>query len=242
MNLQLTYVTEKVTIVTNMVTSNVDDLGMALLGKTRGAILATLYGSPDEPLHVRRIARLAGAGLGPTQRELQLLARIGILKRQAVGRQVFYRVDTACPVLEELRALVLKTVGVAGVLSRALLPLAGEIRVAFLFGSYAQGREKAASDIDVFVLGDASFTAVARALAEPQRRLKREINPAVYRPDEFASKLRDGHPFVSNVMAGPKTFLVGDEDELSRVAKERLAETAFSHSSGDHRLARRRRA
>jgi hypothetical protein len=92
------------------------------------------------------------------------------------------------------------------------------------------------------ILGDASFQAVARALLEPHRQLKREINPAVYRPTEFAAKWRDGHLFISSVMASPRTFLVGGEHELSGVAEERLAATACHHSTGNRRLARRRRA
>lgn len=238
----MTCVTKTVTIVTNMVTSSEDELGRVLLGKTRGAILALLYNSPDKPVHVRRIARLTGLGLGPTQRELKLLARLGVLKRQETGQQVLYSPDATCPVHEELRGLIQKTIGVAGVLSKALLPLARDIRLAFLFGSFAQGRQKAASDIDIMILGEASFQAVARTLLEPQRQLKREINPAVYLPAEFAAKWRDGHPFVSAVMASPKTFLLGDEDELSRVAEERLAATASHHAAGNRRLARRRGA
>jgi predicted nucleotidyltransferase len=234
-------VTRTVTIVTNMVT-DVDPLSKVLLGKIRGAILALLYSSPDGPLHVRRIARLTGLGLGPTQRELQVLARVGVIKRQEVGQHVFYSPDPACPVHEELRALVQKTVGIEGVLRRALRPLAGEIRIALLFGSFARGQQRAASDIDVLVIGDASFRAVAGALLEPQRQLKREINPMVYRPAEFAAKWRAGHPFVNAVMAGPKAFLVGGEDELSTMAEERLATTTSAHAARNRRPARRRRA
>ncbi|TMQ33057.1 MAG: hypothetical protein E6K70_15200 [Planctomycetota bacterium] len=225
-----------------MVTDTVDALSQALLGKTRGAILALLYSCPDEPLHVRRIARLAGSGLGPTQRELQLLARVGVIKRQAIGQHVCYSPDPACPVHEELRALIHKTVGVAAVLRRALLPLVAELRVAFLFGSFARGQPSAGSDLDVFIIGATAFRTVAAALLEPQRQLKREINPVVYRPAEFAAKWHQGHPFLSTVMAGPKTFLVGDEDELSRMAEEWLAAAASAHPRGNRRPPRRGRA
>jgi hypothetical protein len=91
-------------------------------------------GRPDEEFHVRQIARLSGATLGPVQRELKLLARVGVLKCREVGSQLLYRADPASPVHEELRGLVIKTVGVADVLKPALSGVA-EIRVAFLFGS-----------------------------------------------------------------------------------------------------------
>ena len=67
-----------------------DEVGSVLLGKTRGAVLGLLLGRPDEEFHVRQIARLSGATLGPVQRELKLLARIGVLKCRAVGHQLLY--------------------------------------------------------------------------------------------------------------------------------------------------------
>jgi predicted nucleotidyltransferase len=224
-----------------MITTS-DDLGRVLLGKTRGAVLALLLDSPDKPLHVRQIARLTGAGLGPVQRELTQLARIGILHREQVGRQVFYGVNLECPVLPELGGLVLKTYGAAAVLRDALLPAARDIRVAFIFGSYARGQQRSASDLDVLVVGDISFSAVASALAVAQHRLGREVNLSVYRPGEFAAKIRQHHHFLTAVMDSPKVFVVGDDDELSRLAEERLASPAPDKPAGNRGLARRRRA
>src|SRR5262249_44745954 len=113
---------------------------------------------------------------------------------------------------------------------------------AFLFGSFAQGRQKSASDVDLFIIGDVSFTAIARSLVESQRQLKREINPTVYGPAEFIAKLGQGHPFLTRVLAAEKVFLVGDDSELSRVAKERLASAASGHARRGRRPARRYRA
>ena len=50
-----------------------------------------------------------------------------------------------------------KTAGPADVLREALAPIGGKIRVAFIFGSVAQGKERATSDVDVLVVGSASF-------------------------------------------------------------------------------------
>jgi hypothetical protein len=95
-----------------MDTPTVDDLGTVLLGRTRGAVLGLLLGRPDEEFHVRQVARLSGATLGPVQRELKLLARVGVLKCREVGNQLLYHADPASPVHEELRGLVIKTVGI----------------------------------------------------------------------------------------------------------------------------------
>lgn len=228
------------TIVSDMDTVAIDDLGTVLLGKTRGAVLGLLLSRPDEEFHVRKIARLSGATLGPVQRELKLLSQIGILKRREVGHQLLYRADPASPIHEELRGLVLKTVGMADLLKKAISPLSAQIQMAFVFGSFAHGRQHAASDVDLMVVGNTSVATVAKALAEPQRRLSREINPSIYRSAEFAAKLREGHHFLTAVMASPKIFLIGDEHELSRLAKERLAPATPNQSTGNRRVARRR--
>lgn len=222
-----------------MNTPSADDLGTILLGKTRGAVLGLLLGRPDEEFHVRQIARLSGATLGPVQRELKLLAQIGVLKCREVGHQLLYSANPASPVHQELRSFVVKTVGMADVLRAAMKPLAAQIRAAFVFGSFAQGRQQEASDMDVMVIGEISLAAVAKALTEAQRRLSREINPTIYRPAEFAAKLRDGHHFLSAVMDGPKVFLIGGPIELSRLAEERTFAPAQEQSARDRRTARR---
>jgi uncharacterized protein len=102
-----------------MNTRSLDDLGSTLLGKTRGAVLGLLLARPDEEFHVRQIARLSGASLGPVQRELKLLAQIGVLKCREVGHQLLYSAEPASPIYEELRSIVIKTVGMADVLRAA---------------------------------------------------------------------------------------------------------------------------
>jgi predicted nucleotidyltransferase len=228
------------TIVSDMSTPSVDDLGSVLLGKTRGAVLGLLLSRPDEEFHVRQIARLSGATLGPVQRELKLLAQIGVLKRRESGHQILYCADPTSPIHEELRGLILKTVGIADVLKAAIKPLASKIRVAFVFGSFVTGRQRAASDVDLMIIGDIPVALAAEALAESQRRLGREVNPTIYRPAEFAAKLRGRHHFISAVMAGPKVFLLGDAHELSRVAEERMASASQEQSAGNRRSNGRR--
>jgi hypothetical protein len=48
--------------------------------------------------------------------------------------------------------------------------------------------------------------------------LGREINPSVYPANEFRKKTAAGHHFLKTVLAGPKVFLIGDENELERLA------------------------
>jgi predicted nucleotidyltransferase len=197
-------------------------LSSSLFGKTRRAVLSLLYSHTDESFYLREIARVAGLGLGAVQRELKRLSGTGIIRRTVRGNQVYYQADPDCPIFEELKNLVIKTAGVGDVLRAALAPLADRIEVALIYGSFARGEEHRGSDVDLLVVGDVTFSEVASALAEAQDTLSREINPTVYPPGEFQSKLREGHHFLTSLSKEPRIFLIGGEHELERLAEKRL--------------------
>ena len=218
-------------------------IGDALFGRTRQAVLRLLFSSPDRRFYQRIVIDAAGLGSGTVQRELEELTGAGILSRTVEGRQAYYQANRRCPVFDELQGLVRKTLGVAHVLKGALAVIARKIHLAFVYGSVAAGNERAESDIDVMVVGDdLSLEKVVTALAVAQRELGREVNPSVYGVDEFYRKLSEGHHFISRVVTGPKVFLIGDEGELRRLAKERLAQEAPSKPARDRRPVRRRRS
>ena len=200
----------------------IDPLATALFGKTRRAVLALFFGDPDRTFYLRQIVRLAGTGHGAVQRELASLVRADILNRNAEGHQVYYAINLDCPIFEELKSLLLKTTGLTAVLREHLAPLAEKIAVAFLYGSLAAGHETAASDVDVMVIGDVSFSEVVQALRPAHEAIAREVNPTVYPRAEFCRKLAEGHHFVGTVLDGPKVFLVGSENDLRRLAESRL--------------------
>ena len=213
-----------------------------LLGQNRSAVLAALLLRPDTALHVRELARMTGASPGSLHRELRSLAELGLLTREEVGRQVHYRANRDSPVFEELAGLLRKTAGLADVLKAALAPLAERIALAFVYGSIASGTERALSDVDVMVLGDAEFAALVRALAPTQAMLGREVNVTPMKPAAFAAKLRERDGFASGVMNGAKIFLMGNEHDLAELAEDRPSQGTRRHARRDPAPAGRRRA
>jgi len=199
--------------------NSIDSLSATLFGKTRRAVLALLYSHSDESFYLRQIVRTAGVGLGAVQRELKKLSAVGIIRRKERGRQVYYQANPECPVYAELKNLVIKTVGVGDVLKAALVPLADRIRVAFLFGSLVRGGERSSSDVDVMVVGDVTFAEVVSVLGRVQETIQREVNPIIYPPEEFQSKLAADHHFLKKAMEGTKLFLIGDDDELAKLVE-----------------------
>ncbi len=197
----------------------INKLGTTLFGKTRRAVLALLYSHPDESFYLRQLARMTAVGMGSLQRELKQLSEAGIIQRNEIGRQIFFKANPDCPIYPELRDLIIKTFGVADVLHQALAPLADTILVAFIFGSMVSGEINQSSDVDVIVIGDISFANVVSALSPVQEVLSREINPTVYPPGEFKAKLSADQHFIKSVLSSPKIFLIGNKNELDELAR-----------------------
>ena len=199
-------------------------IGDALYGQTRQAVLRLFFGQPDRRFLQKEVIDRIGLGSGTVQRELERLSNAEILVRTSEGRQNYYQANHRSPVFEELHGLVRKTFGATQVLQQALEPVANRIKVAFIFGSVAGGTERSESDLDILVVAnDVTLSDLIPAVREAERELGREVNPSVYRPKEFSRRLTERQNFLSNVVEGPKLFLIGDEHELARLAKVRLA-------------------
>jgi predicted nucleotidyltransferase len=205
-------------------------------------VLGWLLGHPDEAYYLREIMKHTGAAHGAMQRELDTLTHAGLLRRTVRGKQVYFQANRESPIFPELYRLIIKTVGMVDVLREALTPITQHILLSFMFGSAARAELRSGSDIDLLVIGDVSFTAVANALTGAQERLGRDVNPTVYPPREFSTKIRKGHHFLTAVLSEPRLFVIGGADELGRLGAQRLADGTQNESKRGQGSSRRRRA
>lgn len=201
-------------------------LATELFGASRAAILAVLLLRPEEEMHVREIARVAGISAGTLHRELRALTELGLLVRREAGRQVFYSADRSSPVYEELAGVLRKTAGLADALRAALTSLEGRIRAAFVYGSMASGKANVHSDVDVMVLGSVGFADVVKALHPAQATVRRAVNPTVMTVAEFVRKRRARDGFATSVAGSPKIWLIGDEDVFAEFGRNRPTQAA----------------
>lgn len=182
----------------------------------RQLILAELLvRSSEQALYRGELARRLGVSPSSLQRPLRAMAATGILKTTTRGRAVLYEVEKDNPLIPELTGLLKKTRGLLDVLRAALEPLGARIGLAFVYGSMATGTERPGSDVDLFVIGDATLGELASALAEPQRVLGREVNTVAYSASDLIKAAKRSH-FVRSVLDKPRLFVVGTEDDLGR--------------------------
>lgn len=136
------------------------------------------------------------------------------MHRDVRGRQVYFQANRDAAIFPELQGLFAKTTGLVDILRDELRPLGARVTVAFVFGSAARGELHAASDIDLVVVGAASFGDLVPAMRRAAERLGRDVNPTVYSSNEFRAKVRAKDHFLSTVLAEPKMFVLGGDDEV----------------------------
>lgn len=187
-----------------------------LFPEYRRRVLGLLLLRPELALHGREVSRQTGLPAGATLRELNKLADAGLLTKDKRGNQQIFSANKASPIYQELAGILRKTSGVADVLRDALAPLLPELRAAFVFGSVAQGRETAGSDVDLMLIGDVGFREAVELLHPTQATLGREVNVQVFSADEFTAQART-QPYMADALAKQKIFLKGDEHELAEL-------------------------
>ena len=188
-------------------------LAEILSSNIRAEIFRNLFGVEKQSLHLREIERRTGFAVGTVQQEIKKLLRLDIITRIKNGNRSYYKANTNHPLYPEIRNLVLKTNGLADLLKQALSAEL-KIKIAFVFGSFARKEEKAASDIDLMVIGDIGLRKLTGLLMDVSEKLGREINTYRLTESEFIKRKREKDHFLQEVLASPKIFITGTEDEL----------------------------
>lgn len=192
-------------------------LADALFSKAQQRVLGLLFVNTNRSFYTNEIVRFVDSGIGVVQRELEKLTASGLITTRKIGNQKHYQANRDTPIFEELRGIMLKTVGLSDILRAALLPLSDKIRVAFIYGSIAKGSDTANSDIDVFIVSDdLALADLFNVLSPCEAKLSRPVNPSIYSRLELQRKLTEENAFVSRVLQQPKIFLIGSADDLAK--------------------------
>ena len=190
----------------------------SLIGsKTRVALLTLFLLNPGKKYYIREISRNLKIDVDPIRKELSNLESIGLLQSERQGNQKYYWADESFFIFEDLQELVLKTEGIAKILTEQFAR-SGEIEILFIYGSFAAGKAHAKSDIDLFVVGEVSDDDLISMVTETERHLGREINYTLLRRNELIQRIQNKDPFIVNVIREPKIFIVG-QNEFEKLGK-----------------------
>jgi predicted nucleotidyltransferase len=191
-------------------------LADALFTQTQQRILGLIFGQSNQDFAVSELITATGSGSGAVQRELAKLTAAGLLTIRRSGNQKRYQANPDAPIYHELVSMIRKTVGLAGPLMDALLPIADDILVAFVYGSVAKQSDTARSDIDLMIVSDTvGYADVMQHLETSHQALGRTINPTIYSRHEWNARIHEENSFLMRVLAQPKIWVIEGEHELS---------------------------
>lgn len=196
-------------------------LSNALFSNVQQRVLALIFGHPERSFYTSEIVRNVHSGTGAVERELARLEHSGLVSIERIGNQKHYRANRGSPIFEELRGIVLKTVGLTEPLRQSLAACIGKIKAAFVYGSVAKGADTASSDVDLMVIGDdLTYTDLYAGLQKAEDILRRPVNPTFLSFDEWRRKVSTKDSVIAKINAQPKLFVIGSETDLKTWANK----------------------
>jgi predicted nucleotidyltransferase len=193
----------------------------ALFPDVRQRVLAATLLAPEKAWFLSELAAHLGTSPSSLQREVERLAKSGILAGRRDGRRTYYQADASSPVFEEMRSLFSKTAGIVPALKSDLEGFGDKIRWAAIYGSVASGGERGKSDVDLLIVGSAGMIELVPALGRLERRFGREVNVTRYTEQEFLTKLGGRDRFLNSVLKGKLITVIGSADELEETTSRR---------------------
>ncbi|MGB9598900.1 MAG: nucleotidyltransferase domain-containing protein, partial [Minisyncoccales bacterium] len=140
----------------------------------------------------------------------------GILISEYLARSRFFALNKKYPLYKELKSIFFKTVGVKGSL-KSILKEIKNIQVAFIYGSFAKGKEDQMSDIDLMLIGNPDEDLLINKISSLEKSLDREINYSIFSLEDIRKGLRKGEVFLEEIISKPKIFIIGDQNALEKI-------------------------
>jgi len=191
---------------------------MKPLTKNRAELLRLLITNPERSFYMQEIGRILGKKPGVFQRTLNNLVSEGIVESEHKANARYFKANKRYPLYKEIKSIVFKTIGVEASLKAELEQISG-IQFAFIYGSYAKGKENYLSDIDLVIIGKPHEDELIKKLDRLEEKLQREINYKFYKLKEFTKEIKEKEPFVLEILKEKKIILIGGDDALRKISK-----------------------
>lgn len=167
--------------------------------KIAQAVLGYFFINSKSEMYLNEMVRKFKVDRGNLTRKLAELEREGVLVKNQKGNLSLYSLNRRYPFLPEFKKIFLKSVGLEYILKERLKQVKG-VKAAIIFGSYAENKLSAESDIDLLLVGSHSALAAQKELNDLQSRIDREINAIDMTEEEFERKKHDD--FLKHVLSG----------------------------------------
>jgi len=161
-------------------------------------VLNYFFLNPQESLYINELARKLSLDKRNLVKKIRELEKEGLLISRQRGNLKLYSININFPLYKEYKNIILKTLGFEAKLKQILQAVAG-IKKAYIYGSYAENKMEAHSDIDLLVIGEHSVIALQKKISQLQRELDREINVVNMDEKESLRRRKNKDPFITNI-------------------------------------------
>lgn len=180
---------------------------------SRRKLLSLFFENENKEYYLREMARITGVPATNIRRELKKLEEDRFFVTNKIGNLLFYKLNKKHPLFKELKKILSQEIGIEFEL-RTLFKSFKNIDSAFIYGSYASGKNRSDSDIDLMVVGSPNKEKIEDKISELERRYQREINYQILASETFNKKKKQKNSFIMEILKKDKIILSGDKNEF----------------------------
>lgn len=184
-----------------------------ITSKTRVKLLNVFLAQPGEMYHVRECVRRTEEEINAVRRELILLEKKGVLKREPRANRVYYSLNKDYPFYFDLLKIGIKTIGLGASILENKVKL-GKIKYAMFSGKFARRIKESPEEVDLIIVGTVVLPELAVLVRNEEMRLSTEINYTAMTEEEFKFRKQRNDPFLGGILLGSRVMLIGDEEAM----------------------------
>ena len=170
---------------------------------TQLQVLGATYLEPERHFSIPDLVERAARPQPTVAREVDRLVEAGLLETELRSGRRSVWANTTSPIFDELRSILLKTIGPKAVLEQQFRALHGVER-ALIYGSWARRYRgepgPLPQDVDVMIIGTGDVGEIRAEADFASRKLGRDVNVSVLSPEEWHSSTTG---FVSHLKTEP---------------------------------------
>ena len=184
-----------------------------ITSKTRVKLLNVFLTAPSEMYHVRECVRRTKEEINAVRRELLLLEKKGVLKKEPRANRVYYSLSKEYPFYFDLLKISAKTMGLGKDILDNRVKL-GKIKFAMFSGKFIRRMKITPEDVDLIIVGTIVLPELAILVRNEETRLGTEINYTAMTEEEFKFRKTRNDPFLVNILYGSRVMIIGDEEAM----------------------------
>ena len=186
-----------------------DPLAELLSSRVRAAVLARFVADPAAA-SLTELARALGLSISSVQHECYKLERLGVLTGRREGGSRRYQLAEDSQLVEPLTRLVLAARDPVTLLTGALRAVPGIERALLVLATAGED----AQPTHLVVIGEVALDELERVADRAAALLRLPTDRlalAFYRPDDWRTRVAEGHPLVERLLKTRHVVLVGDD-------------------------------